>query len=384
MPAKSNILLFQRILPAYRIPVFRALHKRFGVITCYSDEKKGQSLKSVNNGIDFPAEKLERIYFGSSPTTVLQRVFKSLNSRKPKVVISEGSPSYITLWLLMLLKPFYRYKLIVWTHGIKNNEIHKPFSSLASKLALRIMKKADAVILYSNERKIILEKYINHPAKLFVANNTLDTSQYELLLNKFDEQGKVSIKQDLGWNARFNLIFIGRLLTSKRIDLLIDAFKMLPESTDVQLHIIGDGPAKEELEREAATDARIKLYGALYDDEITGKYLYASDMMVMPGYVGLSVIHAFAFGCPVITCKTNEVTGPFHSPEIEYLRNDHNGYLLDMNAATIANEIRFLLEHPAKLEEMSSKALKTAYKEASLDKMIQGFEQAINYVNASH
>jgi glycosyltransferase involved in cell wall biosynthesis len=382
MATKTNILLFQRIMPAYRIPVFKELYRRFGVFTCYSDEKKGQSLKSENKGVDFPAEKMKRIYFGSSPTRVLQNIIKPLNKYKPEVVISEGSPSFLSLWILMLLKSLYDYKLIVWTHGIKNNEVHKPFSSRASKLALKIMKKADAVILYSDERKIILEKYINHPEKLFVANNTLDTAQYELLLNKFDEQGKVSIKQELGWNARCNLIFIGRLLTSKRLDVLIDAFKLLPETTDVHLHIIGDGPDKEKLEKEAAKDARIKLYGALYDDEITGKYLYASDIMIMPGYVGLSVIHAFAYGCPVISCKTNETTGPFHSPEIEYLKEDLNGYLLDLKPAIIAGEILFLLQHPAKLEKMSKAALKTAYKEATIDKMMQGFEKAIKYVNA--
>ena len=49
----------------------------------------------------------------------------------------------------------------------------------------------------------------------------------------------------------------------------------------------------------------------------------ASDAVVIPGYVGLAVNHAFAHGLPVITCQSE-----IHSPEIEYIENDVNGLIL--------------------------------------------------------
>ena len=52
--------------------------------------------------------------------------------------------------------------------------------------------------------------------------------------------------------------------------------------------------------------------GPIYDSDTLSRIFRAGDALVIPGYVGLAVNHAFAHGLPVVTCQS-----PMHSPEIE-------------------------------------------------------------------
>ena len=69
----------------------------------------------------------------------------------------------------------------------------------------------------------------------------------------------------------------------------------------------------------------VVFHGAIHDDVKTGEILFACDMMVMPGYLGLSVNHAFCFDCPVMSFEQQK-NGPFHSPEVEYVINNKTGF----------------------------------------------------------
>ena len=74
--------------------------------------------------------------------------------------------------------------------------------------------------------------------------------------------------------------------------------------TKLGVHFVGDGPFLNELKaiaKQKGVEQNVFFHGSIHDDEKTGAMLYASDMMVMPGYVGLSVNHALNFDCPITT-----------------------------------------------------------------------------------
>jgi glycosyltransferase involved in cell wall biosynthesis len=244
-------------------------------------------------------------------------------------------------------------------------------------------KQADAVIFYSGLRKEIASQIMPGIAKkMFVGWNTLDLSEFRKTYDKLKKTGKKTVKEELGQNfkPKFNLIFIGRLLPDKGIELMINTIHNLVKDCDIALHIIGSGEKETFIKQDKLFNKNIFYYGAIYDIETTGKYLYASDLFLMPGYVGLSLIHAFAFGLPVVTCRT-ENDGPFHSPEIEYLKHGYNGILSSKTGDQISIDIKALLADTRLLEEMKINAEKTAYEMCTLERMLNGFEQAINYVS---
>jgi glycosyltransferase involved in cell wall biosynthesis len=95
---------------------------------------------------------------------------------------------------------------------------------------------------------------------------------------------------------REHYLAVARLYLHKRLDVLLDAFRRLP---DERLVIAGDGPAAAELR--AAAPPNVTFVGLLQDDELLD--LYRSSRAVVTASVeefGISSVEAHACGIPVI------------------------------------------------------------------------------------
>lgn len=327
--------------------------------------------------------KLKAFQYGISPTAIVQNPVNVLKKYSPKIVITEGAPSYLTLWILLFLRAIFRYKLVVWSHGVKYQDLGTPFRTLRGRIQLWIFNKADSVLIYTEQRADIVKKYINTPSKVFVAHNTLDTDYLGTYLTKFKITGKEILKEEVGFKQKHNLIYIGRILKTKGLDDLLTAYDILKQEFDLALHIIGNGPEMDKLKKRAYNHSGVKIYGAIYGIEETGKLLYASDLMIMPGYVGLSVVHAFSYGCPVITYGGESKDSPRHSPEVEYITDNENGIFCEPDPLNLASAIRMILSDPQKRRQMSDRAEETAYTKASVSNMLSGFREVISYLKNS-
>lgn len=376
----SSILIFQPIVPSYRVPIFREMHKRFDAILCHSQKNQHSKIRCAAEKINFPNEVLRNLdHFGTN-----QKVLKVLKKHKPRIVLVGISVTNLTFYKLLFFRMFFRYKIIGWGHILKNSEQQSPaFTGFRGKLIKFALGKSNAVVFYSGERQNKTIKLMpGLTNKCFVAWNTLDLSENLSLFQKYKLLGKTKIKEQLGkkFNSRYNLLFVGRLLPDKGLDLILNVVELLSDKIDVSAHIIGEGPELKNISRHKLFNDRIFQHGAIYEEERLSKYFCASDLFIMPGYLGLSVVHAFSYGLPVISCKTNK-NGPFHSPEVEYLNHGENGMLLENNPDLFANSVSELLSDSNKLKSMSDSAQNTAYTMCTLERMMHGFSNAINYVS---
>ena len=97
------------------------------------------------------------------------------------------------------------------------------------------------------------------------------------------------------------LIYVGRLDMEKRPDVVVEAFRSLPEALGAQLVLLGDGPLRAQVE--ALGDARIHVPGFLTDRADIARWLASADLYVsaMPNETfGVSVIEAQASGLAVV------------------------------------------------------------------------------------
>lgn len=100
-------------------------------------------------------------------------------------------------------------------------------------------------------------------------------------------------------------IFLGRLVDWKGVDILIEAFAILPPTQPVELLIVGDGPERPRLEALAAglgLAGRVRFHGFVPQSECP-PLLAAADAMVLPSLYecgGAVVLEAMAAGLPVI------------------------------------------------------------------------------------
>lgn len=368
----APILLFQRIVPSYRVPVFRRLHKELGVVVCHSPELEDKVKLSGDRMMDFPSERISGKFLFGRRSLVSQRVLPVLKSRRPKIVIAQFSLGVITFWKLLLLRPFFGYKLIPWSHGIRNADMVLQKKSGHFGIAPWVYRLSDAALFYSHGRRDRLVSDTPSIAKkCFVATNTLDTAGLARAYNT---------AESVEGEHPFTILYLGRMRPSKRLDLILNAYDMLKQKYDLRLVLIGEGSEREMIEKRH--DPKIAVLGAIHDINESAPYLKNADVMIMPGYVGLGIVHGFAFGLPMITCRSTE-HGPFHSPEIEYLKDGENGFLCDSNPADIAAHVEKLILDPDLLARMKENALRTVEEEASIDRMIEGFRQAIEYVQSA-
>jgi len=385
------VLIFQRILAHYRLEIFKEINEVTGAILCFGKKGPKKTYLSRTKPV-FPHLKIRDFYlYPKKDTLAFLDIFTPLFKYKPTVVVTEFALCILSNWILLFLKPFLRYKLILWSHGYNRKTGWHPEGSFADKLRVWWMNRADAVILYGQEGKKMLAPYIMDSKKIFVAQNTLDTVTLLKIRDKLCKIGKERVKKQLGFRERYNLIYIGRLLKEKEPDRLIDVYKVISKRIDsIELHIVGNGPMREKLKvktqrlKDEDKNLKVKFWGAITDNGMTGKMLYASNLMVIPGYLGLVTVHSFCFDCPVVSQKQG-VNGPFHAPEIEYVIDGKTGFLTPYGNNEFMAEviIKYLLDE-AKVTQMKEEIRKTVEKVCSLDNMIKGFSEAIDYVKVGN
>jgi glycosyltransferase involved in cell wall biosynthesis len=81
----------------------------------------------------------------------------------------------------------------------------------------------------------------------------------------------------------------------------------------VNVLIVGDGedrPGLESLARELDVADRVRFYGPCFEEPRTAELFTASDVCVAPDAIGLTAMHAMAYGTPVITCDDPARHGP--------------------------------------------------------------------------
>lgn len=97
------------------------------------------------------------------------------------------------------------------------------------------------------------------------------------------------------------LVYVGRMDRERRAQLVVDAFRMLPEELGARLVLVGEGPVRDRILESG--DERIVAPGYLKDRLEVARWLASADVYVSAmadETFGVSVIEAQASGLPVV------------------------------------------------------------------------------------
>ena len=156
-----------------------------------------------------------------------------------------------------------------------------------------------------------------------------------------------------------DIIFTGRLIRDKNVELLIRALALIKkELPGVRALVIGEGPEKEKLlslSKKLGLTDNIRFTGFLeYKDVISN--MKASRVFVFPSTregFGIVAIEAMGAGLPVIT-----VDHPMNAAT-ELVSEGENGYICGFDAGVVAIKITGLLKDEPLRLKMSEQARKT-------------------------
>jgi len=379
-----TVLIFQRIVPHYRIPIFNSLSKRLDLVVCHGKEISGSSLKDESGNLGFPHFHIKNWYLSKKKETwVIQNIFTPIFRFKPTIVVAEFGLGILSNWLLLYLRTIFGYKLMFWSHGYNWKKGFHPNYSISDKLRLWLINASDGIILYSQNGRKTLSKWVRFPDRLYVASNTLDTGSLLKLRKGYEKEGKEILKKKCGIEHFKLIIFIGRLKKDKQVDFLLRVFSyVLKHIEDCGLLVVGDGPERENLKNLSKLMRLRNVYflGEIKEMEKAGKLLFISDVLVNPGDIGLSVVHAFCFDMPVITQKSG-VNGPC-SPEFEYIENGKTGFLCEIgNVERMAEIVIKLLENEKIREKLKRNIRQKILKDCSIEAFLQCYIQAVKKIS---
>jgi glycosyltransferase involved in cell wall biosynthesis len=375
------IFYITRILPAYRIPVLKALNEQLEgrLVVGHGRPPERSSLSSLTEQLPAGFDHLELTNYWLRRETIHAQRYKPLFDRygAPSTVLAEESPRSISLPFLLRYAKKQGAARVLWGHFTSNHRRFSPWHPL-DRYRLEMARAADACICYSEPIKRTLSNHIN-PDHLFVARNTVDVDRLLDIRASLNERGRPAVREELDLPADTPvLLFLGRLIKRKKAAQLLEVFQSLRGKRSAQLVIIGDGPERANLEEyvEIEQIPDVTFTGAITDREVLGRYLFAADVMVIPGYLGLAVNDAFAFGLPVVSREAPSGQR-FHSPEIAYLEPGVNGELAAPDdPRAMVEAVERILDAP---DEYSENALTCARNHLTIDRMVDGLVRAIEY-----
>jgi glycosyltransferase involved in cell wall biosynthesis len=136
-----------------------------------------------------------------------------------------------------------------------------------------------------------------------------------------------SFQSEHGFVAgRRRLLYCGRLVAAKRVDVLLDGFTAIAaERPDWDLIIVGSGPLEAELRRRVPKEllSRVKWLGFLQFEQTRLCY-HACDVLVLPSeYEPWALVVNEAVACGLAVVATSVV-----GAAVELVRHRHNGLIL--------------------------------------------------------
>jgi len=384
MATRSYVYYFARIVPAYRIAALADLNDRLDdrLVVCSGAPPPGSSLGAIESAPDMGIRNLtlkntwvsgERVHFQHFMPS-----FRHFGT--PSAILAEESPRSISLPLLMLWARRHDVPIGLWGHFSSNTREHSDVT-WRDRYRRFLAGRADACVCYTAAIAENLGRTVSRD-RIFVATNTIDTSLLFALHDRLAAEGRESVRRRVGLPEGIPLVaFIGRLTDAEETDGLIDLAAYLQNKSDVGLVVIGDGPARASLEQRIGQE-RLRhafVLGAMRSFAESAPFLYASDVLVIPGPAGLAVNHAFALGLPVVTLRARSGMR-FHGPEIDYIQNGVNGLVVERGSPeALAQGVERVLE---RREAYSEAARSYARRHLSLERMVDGLEAAVSALEA--
>lgn len=380
----TRVLIVQQINRAYRVPLLTKLSQRpeidltmvYGTtppvqagdigISIAVEPMPFRTISGPIGGIRFKGR--EFLWFELAVKTLKQQFFD--------VVICDYYIRLLSIWPMQSIQHRRGANFILWGIGF-----HQHPTPLIDLIRMMMVKRTDALLLYSENESKRYQNMGVPTEKCFVTQNTVDIEAIDAAVAATSQTDILACREKMGVKNSSLLIHVGRLAQNKRLDLLIYALaKLRDRKLDTHLVLVGEGPEMQNLSQLAAalsiSDA-VHFLGPITDHIKLAPWVLASDLFVAPGQIGLMAPMCMAYGKTLVISNIEKQ----HGPEVQVFSVGQTG--LDYKFGDIEDltqRIRLLLNNSDKRKDFEKTGFARVRKMMGPEQMLDSFFASIDYV----
>jgi glycosyltransferase involved in cell wall biosynthesis len=294
--------------------------------------------------------------------------------RPGDVIVSTGNPRFLNIYPMALDARRRGVPIIWWCQGWTPEA-----SPVTTKIRHWLTRRFPNAVMVYTEKEAKAFVNMGFPAeRTFYLNNTIDETLIKAEIDRISDVDLDSFQEREGLKGRKLLIFCSRLTPKTRLLQAIDMVQSLrADYPDVLLAVIGDGAMRSQAEQRVQTlglTNQVRFLGAIFDEAALSPWFLSAECLLYPGPIGLSLLHAFAYGLPVVTHDNMRS----QNPEIAALKPGENGLLFRQNdIQDFSNSVAKLLADPELQKRMGERAYRTAHQDFTMAAMVRNFENAV-------
>jgi len=268
----------------------------------------------------------------SEPIKFSFYIFKFLIREKFDIVDCSAFP-YFPAFSCKLYSILKRAPLVITWHEVWRDYWYEYlgwkgiFGVIIEKIVSKLTKN---IVSVSNKTQNNLVKLGVNKRNISVVNNWVDIEEIKVIEN---------------FKVRSDIIYAGRLMKHKNIDILIKSVYLAKkEFPDIKVVIIGNGPEKAKLKnltKRLNLEKNIKFRNFMLKEQVYS-FMKSSKLFVLPSVLegfGIIVIEANACGLPVITVKHKR------NASADLIKDYNNGFVCKLSEANIAEKIIIYKKH---------------------------------------
>ncbi len=358
----------------YRVPFFTRIHEvlrseGISLRVAYSDPPSTELSKCDH--ADLPTEfglKIKGHWVARN--RLLYQPLLTEVSDSDLVVVEQANKHILNLILrakaaFRLRKPLVAF----WGHG-KNRQ--SSTSSFSERVKRSSVSWVDWWFAYTKS----VSRYLvatGFPAeRITTVCNSVDTTDLQRQLRHINWNEVLLMRKALAIPEHAPVgLFCGALYPQRQLDLLLDSAARVRKSiSSFHLLIVGGGPEAEKAKAAERAHNWIHYLGPLFGGE-KALCFRMSDIFLMPGLVGLAILDSFAGALPFFTTASSA-----HGPEIDYLDDGVNGFMVEPNARVYADTVIRVLHDPALLQSLKDGAARSA-NAYTIENMAENFRSGI-------
>jgi glycosyltransferase involved in cell wall biosynthesis len=355
-----RVALVQELLPHYRVPFFERLRAELAgrsieLQLFYGVAAGTRAAHADEVALPWATRLDNRRPFNGRVPIVYQSAFKGVGGAD-LVIVEAANRLALTYLLLATAKAPSRPRVAFWGHGGNLQASHH--ASLKERFKRVIARAPHWWFAYTqgSADRVVATGF---PAnRTTVVQNAVETSHYAVAIPR--------------QRTPLACAYVGSLHEYKRIQFLLDAASILADLLEgFSLTVLGDGPERSRVESASRSNSWLDYRGPQ-----TGQpkvdLLLSSQLLLMPGLVGLAAVEALAAGTPIVTTDI-----PYHSPEFEYLTAANSLVLpKDASPADYASGVAQLLGDQQRMSMMRAACAETA-KVVTIDQMVVNFADGV-------